>query len=198
MAIQQMSYIGPPLSAKQVEAAGDKLGTRLPRDYKSFLLRHNGGRPEPACIVNAVVSMFYSINAKNKVHDLLANVRRMRRTLPDGVIPIAVDTFGNEICLALKGKNRGKVYFWDHEGAPEVDDLEALYPGLILNPPDEPDDSRNKSWPGHPDLGLIADSFAEFLDSFHDFDDEQVPAKPVKAKPATKQPGKKSRKSPKA
>jgi hypothetical protein len=56
---------------------------------------------------------------------------------------------------------------------------------------------KGDDWPGHPDLTLIADSFATFLDSFHDFDDEQAPAKPAKAKPAAKQPAKKPRKSPK-
>jgi hypothetical protein len=189
-----MSYVGRPVSASEVEAVGDTLGARLPRDYKHFLLRHNGGRPEPAYIVNAVLSMFYSIDAKEKTDDLLANVRRMRRYLPDGVIPIASDTFGNEICLAIKGKSRGKVYFWDHEGAPERVDIRAKYPMIHFKPPDSPQAPIKDDWPGYPDLGLIADSFAEFLDSFHDFEleDEQVPtkAKPAKTKTAKKQPSK--------
>jgi hypothetical protein len=203
---------GPVISDSDIDAFEAKIAARLPRPYKTFLQAHNGGVPEPPYFgkerIPSVLQIFYGLRVKKKIDDLAANYRRMRSTLPTEVIPIAVDTFGNEICLAIRGKNRGKVYFWDHEGAPEIDDLEALYPGLILNPPDEEDERSNvTTWPGHPDLSLIADSFAKFLDSFHDFDDEEAQAKPKsakskskpsKAKPATKQPGKKPRKSPKA
>jgi hypothetical protein len=204
----EMTDSGPPLTEEALATLESKLQARLPAPYRRFLCKHNGGRPEPSYFQRFTLHTFYSVGAGAKLNDLLANQRRMRKWLPEEVIPIADDDFGNEICLAIRGKNRGKVYFWDHEGAPEIDDLEALYPGLILNPPDEEDERSNvTTWPGHPDLSLIADSFAKFLDSFHDFDDEEAQAKPKsakskskpsKAKPATKQPGKKPRKSPKA
>jgi hypothetical protein len=34
--------------------------------------------------------------------------------MPDTMIPIADDGGGNQICLGIKGKERGKVYYWDH------------------------------------------------------------------------------------
>jgi hypothetical protein len=209
MTIRELRPLGPQITAEDIAAIETKLGARLPAPYRNFMLRHNGGLPEPPRFgkhnIPSILAYFCSIGANETYYDLMVRYKFFRKEVPADVIPIAEDECGNFIFLAIKGKNRGKVYFWDHEGAPEIDDLEALYPGLILNPPDEPEDSRDKSWPGHPDLSLIADNFAKFLDSFHDFDDDETQAKPAKvtpkpskAKPAAKQPGKKPRKSPKA
>jgi hypothetical protein len=192
------------ISDRDIDAFEAKIAARLPRPYKTFLQAHNGGVPEPPYFgkerIPSVLQIFYGLRVKKKIDDLAANYRRMRSTLPTDVISIAVDTFGNEICLAIRGKNRGKVYFWDHEGAPERVDIRAKYPMIQFKPHVTPQEPIKDDWPGHPDLTLIADSFAKFLDSFHDFDDEEAPAKPAKAKPAkakpaAKQPGKKPRKS---
>jgi hypothetical protein len=202
-----MTDVGPPLKGKDIEELERKLDARLPAAYKAFLRKYNGGSPEPRYFKNEVLSEFFGAKIKDKLYDLAANHRSMRKWLPAEVIPIARDAFGNVICLAIRGKNRGKVYFWDHEGAPERVDIRAKYPMIQFKPHNTPQAPIKDDWPGHPDLSLIADNFAKFLDSFHDFDDEEAQAKPKsakskskpsKAKPAAKQSGKKPRKSPKA
>jgi hypothetical protein len=35
--------------------------------------------------------------------------------IPDDLLWIMRDPFGNVICLGVSGESRGKVYFWDHE-----------------------------------------------------------------------------------
>ena len=171
MGIQSITTIGPSITDQDIKSFEKVIKVRLPAPYRRFLLKHNGGRPEPSSTKDIAFSEFYGIKAKKKYNDLLGNYRRMREWLPGELMPIGDDSFGNEICLAIKGKKRGKLYFWDHEGRPENIDPRIEFPWLELS-----DDYvfKGDDWPGNPDLVLIADSFTEFLDDFH----ELVPDEP--------------------
>jgi hypothetical protein len=205
MAISEMTDSGPCVTEEALATLETKLQARLPAPYRRFLRKYNGGRPEPSYFQRFTLHTFYSVGLRAKMHDLLANQRRMRKWLPDEVIPIADDDFGNEICLAVRGKNRGKVYFWDHEGGPPDDDPWLRLRHLIYREGDQPKEPLAKTiridWPGHPDLTLIAGSFTEFLDSFHDFDETEAgtgadaPPKAKKPPPKAKKPPPKSNKN---
>jgi hypothetical protein len=67
------------------------------------------------------------------------------------MFPISYDSFGNLILIAIKNADRGKIYFWDHE-------MEA--------------DPNQGEVPDYSNLTLIADSFDEFINSLHDFEEE--------------------------
>jgi len=166
MGIQTITAIGPLITDQDIKSFEKTIGGRLPASYRRFLLTHNGGRPEPHFSKETPLAAFYGIKAQEKYNDLLANYRRMHKWLPKEVIPIGGDVFGDKVCLAIKGKNRGKIYGWDHEGRPENIDPRIEFPWLELS-----DDYvfKGDDWPGQPDLVLIADSFTEFLDDFHDF-----------------------------
>ena len=178
MAIRFIIDSGPPITREDIHAFERRLNAKFPGTYKRFLLQHNGGRPEPPYFKREVLSRFYSLNAGKATCDLLAHYKLLRKDLPTGLIPIAGDKFGNQICLALTGRERGKLYFWDHEGASEYVDMAVKYPQIVFNEGDD-EPSPPASWPGYPDLTLIADSFAEFLDSFHepDLDEPKVKRK---------------------
>lgn len=169
MAVERFSRSGPRLEAQDIEKAEELFSARLPRAYKTFLLTTNGGKPKPRYFQDMPVQAFYSLYPRGRSFNLLESYQTLRERLPKGVIPIGCGPFGDQFCLALKGKYRGKVFFWDHEG-PTADDLpeedlwiefsEAL--GFGKQEPPVYD------WPGHPDMSLLADSFTEFLDGFHD------------------------------
>ncbi|MDH5641621.1 MAG: SMI1/KNR4 family protein [Nitrospira sp.] len=173
MGIQEITTIGPSITDQDISVFEKVIGGRLPSTYRRFLLEHNGGRPEPSSTKNIAFSEFYGLKTKKKYCDLLAVYRVMRERLPKEMMSIGDSAFGDQICLVIKGKNRGKLYFWDHEGRPENVDIRAKYPGIIFDE-DDPDNSKPRApvtddWPGEPDLVLIADSFTEFLDDFHEF-----------------------------
>ena len=67
--------------------------------------------------------------------------------MPKRLVPIASDSFGNQICIAVSGDDRGSIFFWDHEK--EADEGEGESPETIGN------------------VTLIADSFSAFLDLLH-------------------------------
>ncbi len=44
-----MTEQGPPLDEKKIAPTAEKkMGIKLPEDYRQFLLKNNGGRPDPA------------------------------------------------------------------------------------------------------------------------------------------------------
>lgn len=174
--IREFIGSGPPLHKKDLDELEQKLDAKLPAAYRKFLLSHNGGQPDPPYFLHNVMSRFYSLKVKERTDSLLANRKRMSKRLPPEVIPIAGDEFGNEICLAIKGKNRGKLYLWDHEGRPEPVDVAARYPEIIFNAysENEPTPRKKPDWPGYPDLVLIADNFDTLLDSFHDVEEART------------------------
>ena len=138
-----------PLSESDIAEVESRLGFRLPAQYRDFLLAHNGGRPEPRRFAissekpddRSVVHWFFCVKEGN-AYDLLTWARRTADRIPPELLPVAIDPFGNLICLSVSGVNVGKVYFWDHEK-----------------------EAREGEPPGYDNVYLVADSFQEFLDS---------------------------------
>ena len=78
------------------------------------------------------------------LHSFIETYKIAQRRLPDEMIPIASDPFGNLFCLAVEGDDAGKVLFWDHEREPDDDEEEVT---------------------SFPNVRFVADSFEEFLAS---------------------------------
>jgi cell wall assembly regulator SMI1 len=142
-----------PLAPDELERAEKTLGVSLPEDYKRFLLAHNGGRPRPDAFritwkgqpfapgwrVSAVGD-FHAIYEGDAVN-LLVDARKFKDRIPKEMLPVATDPGSNLVLLGLAGANRGKVFFWIHELEEEFDER------------------------SFDNLGLLANSFDEFLDS---------------------------------
>jgi hypothetical protein len=130
----------------RVVALEGRLGHHLPADYREFLLRHNGGRPDPAVFRFAVRSgrdtdstVDWFLALYDGEHSNLETVIGwLTDRTPPQLLPIAIDPFGNFVLLGLSGDSRGKVYFWDHEREPD-------------------------SQPDWSNIARIADSFDDFL-----------------------------------
>jgi cell wall assembly regulator SMI1 len=144
----------PAASATQVADAEAKLQVKLPDDYRAFLMKTNGGYPEPDGFVVAwqpaqapapdwrtsKLSRFYAITEERTSNLLRANMVTFARRLPAQTIAIAIDAGGNQLLLALGGPLAGKVLFW-------VKDLEA----------------QDDAAPGYDNVGIVADSFTDLL-----------------------------------
>jgi hypothetical protein len=145
----------PPVFPEKLDALEQQLRIKLPDEYRHFLLTQNGGRPSPAGfdfiggsgrLEDSSVKFFLGVhdgefsNFKHKFETFKIRVKRM----PEELVPIANDSFGNYICLAISGKHKGAVFFWDHEN--EADEGEE---------------------PTYANVYLIKPSLQEFLDSLH-------------------------------
>lgn len=139
-------------SKEQVEAVEERLGITLPNAYRTFLLKINGGRPDPCSFDfkgadgyenSSVVRNFLSLSDKEEVSfELEYRYCKENNRIPRDVAPIAHDPGGNLICISLSGPDEGKIYFWDHEL-----ELEQHL---------------------HPNLAFLAKNFSDFLSMLHD------------------------------
>jgi hypothetical protein len=161
--LEAMDDKKPPTTAKrrtafeaalvEFEAA---LGRTLPTDYRDFLGRCNGGyvggelwfkgptpegKPADAGIDN--------VGGFRKEWDFSLPDRRAcyAGRIPEELVWIMDDPFGNAICLGLVGRRRGRVYFWDHEK--------------------EPGDGWDGKFATAGNLQLLANSFTEFVGGLH-------------------------------
>ena len=140
------------LTEENLQQAEKRVDVKFPDEYRKFLLKHNGGSPEPCAFKYtfeedepelACVAYFLAIY-EGEDENFFDYFETYEERIPPQLIPIARDPGGNLILLGVSGKYTGKVYFW-------LQDFE----------PDEPDFSN---------ICLVADSFNEFLASLHDPD----------------------------
>jgi hypothetical protein len=126
----------PPVPAEQIaeaESALAEIGRPIPPSYRAFLADQDGGKP----VRNAfsfrqgedeqddLVRLFFGI-AESPNGDLVSAARGARHSLPEGLLPIATDSFGNLVVLDGREGADGPVYFWDHELQTEPPDDSAL------------------------------------------------------------------------
>ena len=142
----------PPATPEAVKAFEAEIGYDLPAPYRAFLLLHNGGRPEPdAVLVNgeeSTLRTLYGLRG-DEPDDLRTNAEAYRGEVPPGLLPIGEDDCGNLFCLAVGGRDRGAVFFWDHERddaaralARVADTFDAFLAGLHESDDPAPPDSR--------------------------------------------------------
>ena len=75
------------------------------------------------------VQYFFPLLSRNRTETLPYKLKVYGGRIPDELIPIGCDPAGNVIALAIKGKHRGAVFFWDHEA--EADEEDQPYWGNL-------------------------------------------------------------------
>jgi len=152
----EMDRAGPPLSDSDILEFEERMGISLPMPYRLFLLKYNGGSPEPCDFAvpkweyqDSLINEFNGI-LPGEYNDLQDHIEILEVRLPKGFIPVAADPGGNAVLLSTEGSTRGRVYFWDHENEPE----------------DGGDDVSD-----YPNIYPLANSFDEFLDNLRDEDE---------------------------
>ena len=106
------------------------LGLRIPGDYRVFLLNDNGewGGGKDFNVPgqgSTSLSYFFPLVSKILADNLPYKIKLYKRRIPEEMLPIGSDTGGNLFLLSLKGKDRGAIFFWDHEM--EADEDEQPY-----------------------------------------------------------------------
>ena len=165
----------PVLTEADIAAFEQENKVLLPADYRAFMLRHNGGKPQPADfdysdgteLTGSAVQEFYAIYTKPETEtglspnlNLARSLRLLKRMgtprMPEELIPIGDDGGGNQICLCVSGEHTGCIYYWDHE-------MECTGGGTYE------DGTPITMWDN---CHFVANSFTEFLDSLHEDEDE--------------------------
>ncbi len=115
--MSQWKYIKPGATTEDIKTFETLVDIALPKDLQAFLLSHNGGRP-PA-------KAFDTTRTKGRVFNKLLSLSKtdqenvfsfqgiLSGELPANLIAIALDPFGNMICLDKQDSLN--VVFWEHE-----------------------------------------------------------------------------------
>ena len=112
-----------PGDFERIETA---IGASLPEDYRYFVGLYGGGMflhedfsieasiNEPCPWGDSVSpeGLYSPCKGRDSIEEALLTYRGR---IPAGVIPIAPDAGGNEVCLDVAGEFPGSVWFWDHE-----------------------------------------------------------------------------------
>lgn len=138
-----------PTNEKMIRKFESHIGHTLPDEYRAFLLKHNGGHPDPdAFTLNIfgddeedVVMCFFplrdlslgSVEVENleelrtwplhcawdDLQDDLVNLYEME--LENPLLPIGTDGSSNYFCVVLAGDRQGSIAFLEHETAESVE-----------------------------------------------------------------------------
>jgi len=145
----EMSEVGSSLTDARLTSLEQELGVILPHDYREFLVRYNGGRPNPSFFPIlgfkdnpfGGIQLFLAVDVPIKSSNLDWMYYNYRERMPRNILPIAITGTGDVLCLSFYGSDKGSVYFWDHD--------------------------NEYSPPTYDNMYLIAPSFPEFLESIH-------------------------------
>lgn len=182
-----LNHGGPPLTPEDLCAFEERHEVALPADYRTFLLIHNGGQPQPnhfkakmpgASPLAIDVERFFSILLDDIEDDrdcLDAAVRRHQlKGLPAHYLPIARVLIPgpvqgqqkSQLLLSLAGKQSGKVHVAVHPP-------QGVLPGGA--PGDNPQMAALMAQMYETFCPAIAKSFGAFLAKLEDRPDKKLP-----------------------
>jgi hypothetical protein len=152
----QIIDAGTKLTERTILEFEEQFSIKLPQDYRAFMLKNNGGTPEGNWgfhfietgigDTDSVIHFFEVIYEEetDEVDDLKAGYTALLESeqIPNTLMPIADDPFGNIIFLGVAGDDYGRVYFGNQE-------LENPETGYLVT-------------------SVIADSFSQFIDSCYE------------------------------
>lgn len=125
------------VSPDQLDRIERSLNLRLPAEYRSFLLHANGGVPEPKSFhyieidedagtrrrQKGKVARFYAASPADSPGTQVKSLLTLYQNnvpfgWPDWLLPIAhvEDALeGGMLCIAVKGENQGRIYYWPEQ-----------------------------------------------------------------------------------
>lgn len=98
-----------------------ELDIKLPKQFKEFLYKYNGGKtPETNFRLNKVSSdlvCFYGLDETEEFCDFYKAKKRdsFKEFIEEGYLLIGYNSFGDYILIGVSEENNGKIYFYYHD-----------------------------------------------------------------------------------
>lgn len=110
-----VGFRGPayPATFDDVARLELQVGVALPGDYKQHALSTGGGRMQAN--TQAVQTIFSLSDAAPDWARMSEAVETFQYRVPEWLVPVARDEYGNLFALSVRGNDLGAVWFWDHE-----------------------------------------------------------------------------------
>nr|WP_279233568.1 tetratricopeptide repeat protein [Clostridium estertheticum] len=138
------------ISIKDLNEFEEYIGNILPEEYRRFILQCNGGKLNPYKFITK--DKFIKSCAMNLLplsNNKMPNIKEKYEIfnkgdlIPKNLLAIVMDPTESPICICLKGKNIGKIYYWN--SAFEKDFVK----------------------PSYKNMHLVADNFDEFISGLY-------------------------------
>jgi hypothetical protein len=150
--LKEIRRPGPPIDGRELITFTTLYDLTLPRAYREFILKNNGGRPVPAAFPIegllgnpvGVVQAFFGLNTTIKTEDLNLVMIDLLGKVPRGIFPFARTDGDDFVCFDLR-KAEAPVIFWNRKPF-----------------------WGNNEW-NENDLYPVASNFEHFLAELHDF-----------------------------
>ena len=118
--LPEMTKTNQPVNKQDVVGFARRHSLDLPKEYREFLARYNGGQPIPPTfpiegfLNNPLgdVQVFFGLNAVRETEDLDAVMADHEDLIPAGILPIACTDGYDFVCLDLRG-GKERVVYWD-------------------------------------------------------------------------------------
>lgn len=144
-----------PMPSEELNRIEEQIGAVIPGAFRDFLLEIGAASFGAVCNIRPTqslpshislfgLSVFFGADCEQS-YSLSSQIRSYAGRVPETMIPIADNLFGDRYCLGTKGAHKGKIFFWDHENEY---DPEMCHAG------------QGHSWQN---VYLIADSFEDLL-----------------------------------
>lgn len=136
---------GREISQDEIKYFENRLGICLPDDFKKIIAVYDGGNPSPNVIdfSGMVEKVFTGLIPLLKENDynqpILEIIKMYSDRLPEGIVPIGDDPFGNMYCYDFRANSKPVIVYWNHE--------------LDMDDPKQ--------------FVFVANSFSELMDSFY-------------------------------
>ncbi|MET8776240.1 SMI1/KNR4 family protein [Nocardia sp. NPDC004654] len=122
MAVGYYRAAGPAMRF-DIERLEERIGRGLPEDYKGFLMRQDGGRVEGND--QAVNEIFCLRDDAPNWASIWWKLDVFSGRIPNWLLPVASDEYGNLFAISLRDSDFGSVWFWDHEEETDEDESAA-------------------------------------------------------------------------
>jgi hypothetical protein len=107
-----------PVTQAELADFEKELNASLPKAYREFLLRSNGGLPTPDVVEiegapgsPTDVQVLFGIDRSVESSDLRWNKATFSDRIPARMLPVACDSGGNLFCLSLSEEDSGSVFY---------------------------------------------------------------------------------------
>ncbi|KOC79049.1 SMI1/KNR4 family protein [Bacillus velezensis] len=110
-----------PISNEEIQEVENTLQVKFPKDYLKYVKSYSGATPTPETFdfegrKGIAFGYLHSFHEDSESYIINVSNRYRDGRMPDKVIPIADDVFGNEICFDFrKNHSNPPLVFWDHE-----------------------------------------------------------------------------------
>jgi cell wall assembly regulator SMI1 len=101
-----------PAAPEQIEWLQQRIGGSLPPSYRTYLAEQDGGRLENN---NEAVNTIFGLGDLPEWASLWEQLDVYDGRVPDWLLPVADDEYGNLYAISLRPQDNGAVWFWDHE-----------------------------------------------------------------------------------